>query len=142
MTSVTRVVDQKVRLMRYPEGPSPIERVLARSADDAVYILAGTGDKQYEGFFAELAELYENFVFLNGRRPYDELKADLNRCLKWTASGALVAWDGLRQFGFDEKHLSGGIQLRQELKQRFPQNAEYLSGKDIPSGGIAVIVVK
>ncbi len=83
-----------------------------------------------------------NFVFLNGRRPYDELRADLNRCLKWTASGALVAWDGLRPFGFDKKHLSGGIQLWQELKQRYPQNAEYLAGKDLPCGGIAVIVVK
>ena len=83
-----------------------------------------------------------DFVFLNGRRPYEELKADVNRCLKWITTGALVAWDGLRQFGFDEKHLSGGIQLWQELKQRFPQNAEYLSGKDIASGGIAVIVVK
>ena len=83
-----------------------------------------------------------NFVFLNGRRPYDELKADLTRCLKWIEPGALVAWDGLRQFGFDEKHLSGGIQLWQELKPRFPQNAEYLSGKDLPCGGIAVIVVK
>ena len=49
------------------------------------------------------------FVFLNGRRPYDELKADVSRCLKWINTGALVAWDGLRQFGFDEKHLSGGI---------------------------------
>lgn len=83
-----------------------------------------------------------NFVFLNGRRPYDKLKADLNRCLKWTASGSLVAWDGLRPFGFDEKHLAGGIQLWQELKPRFPQNAEYLSGQNLPSGGIAVIVVK
>ncbi len=82
-----------------------------------------------------------NFVFLNGCRPYDELRAELNRCLKWTASGALVAWDGLRQFGFDEKHLAGGIQLWQELKPRYPKNAEYLSGRDIPSGGIAVIVV-
>lgn len=66
MTSVTRVVDQKTRLMRYPESPSPIERVLARSGDDAVYILAGSGDSQYEAFFAELATLYDNFVFLNG----------------------------------------------------------------------------
>lgn len=83
-----------------------------------------------------------NFVFLNGRRPYDELKADLTRCFKWIETGALIAWDGLRQFGFDESHLSGGIQLWQELKQRFPQNAEYLSGKDLPCGGIAVIVAK
>ena len=83
-----------------------------------------------------------NFMFLNGRRPYEQLKADLDRCWKWLASGALVAWDGLRPFGFDEKHLAGGIQLWQELQPRFPQNAEYLSGKDLPCGGIAAIVVK
>lgn len=83
-----------------------------------------------------------NFMFLNGRRPYEQLKADLDRCWKWLASGALVAWDGLRPFGFDEKHLAGGIQLWQELQPRFPQNAEYLSGKDLPGGGIAAIVVK
>lgn len=82
------------------------------------------------------------FVFLNGCREYEELKADMNRCLRWIAPGALVAWDGLHQFGFDEKHLSGGIQLWQELKPRFPQNAEYLSGKDLSCGGIAAIVVK
>ncbi len=83
-----------------------------------------------------------NFMFLNGRRPYEQLKADLDRCWKWLASGALVAWDGLRPFGFDEKHLAGGIQLWQELQPRFPQNAEYLFGKDLPCGGIAAIVVK
>lgn len=66
MTSVTRVVDQKVRLMRYPEGPTPIERVLARTGSDGVYILAGTGDAQYESFFADLAGLYENLLFVSG----------------------------------------------------------------------------
>ncbi len=66
MTSVTRVVDQKVRLMRFPEGPTPIERVLARTGNDAVYILAGTGDAQYESFFADLTGLYENLLFING----------------------------------------------------------------------------
>lgn len=66
LTSVTRVVDQKVRLMRQPEGPSPIERILARTSGDAIYILAGSGDADYETFFAELAELHENLIFLNG----------------------------------------------------------------------------
>lgn len=66
MTTVTRLVDQKTRLMRYPEGPSPIERVLARVGSDAVYILAGTGDPQYEEFFSEIAGLYDNFLFLSG----------------------------------------------------------------------------
>lgn len=73
MTSITRVVDQKVRLMRYPEGPSPIERVLARTDGEAIYILAGSGDASYEGFFAELATLHNNLIFLNG---YCKLSAD------------------------------------------------------------------
>jgi glycosyltransferase involved in cell wall biosynthesis len=83
-----------------------------------------------------------DFVFLNGRRPYDELKADLQRCLKWTRSGALIAWDGIRQFGFDETSLSGGMRLWQELQPRFPRHAEYLSGTSLPSGGIVAIVAK
>ncbi len=66
MTSITRVVDQKVRLMRYPEGPSPIERVLARTDGEAIYLLAGSGDADYERFFAELAPLHGNLIFLNG----------------------------------------------------------------------------
>jgi hypothetical protein len=83
-----------------------------------------------------------DFVFLNGRRPYDELKADLQRCLKWTRSGALIAWDGIRPFGADETSLSGGMRLWQELQPRFPQHAEYLSGTSLPCGGIAAIVAK
>lgn len=66
MTSVTRIVDQKTRWMRFPEGPSPLERILARTGSDAVYILTGTGDPQYEEFFSEVAELYDNFLFLSG----------------------------------------------------------------------------
>ncbi len=66
MTSVTRIVDQKMRWMRFPEGPSPLERILARTSSEAVYILAGSGDAQYEEFLSEVAEIYDNFLFLSG----------------------------------------------------------------------------
>lgn len=66
MTSVTRVVDQKVRLMRTPEQSPPLDRILAEAGDDVVYILAGNGDQGYEDFLHELARKHPNFVFLNG----------------------------------------------------------------------------
>lgn len=74
MTSVTRVVDQKVRLMRTPEDCPPLDRILAESGDDAVYLLAGNGDAGYEAFLHDLARRYPNFVFLNG---YSQSGADL-----------------------------------------------------------------
>lgn len=74
MTSVTRVVDQKVRLMRTPEDSPPLDRILAESADDTVYLLAGNGDAGYEAFLHELACRYPKFVFLNG---YSQSGADL-----------------------------------------------------------------
>jgi starch synthase len=66
MTSVTRVVDQKVRLMRTPEHASPLDRILAEADDDVVYLLAGNGDPGYEEFLHSLARRHSNFVFLNG----------------------------------------------------------------------------
>lgn len=74
MTSVTRVVDQKVRLMKTPEDAPPLDRILAESADDAVYLLAGNGDPGYEAFLHDLARRYPNFVFLNG---YSQSGAEL-----------------------------------------------------------------
>lgn len=66
MTSVTRVVDQKVRLMRTPEHSPPLDRILCEAGEDAVYILAGNGDRGYEEFLHSLARKHDNFVFLNG----------------------------------------------------------------------------
>lgn len=66
MTSVTRVVDQKVRLMRTPENAPPLDRILAAADDNVVYLLAGNGDRGYEEFLHGLARKHSNFVFLNG----------------------------------------------------------------------------
>ena len=74
MTSVTRVVDQKVRLMRTPEDSPPLDRILEESSDDVVYLLAGNGDAGYENFLHDLARRHSNFVFLNG---YSQPGADL-----------------------------------------------------------------
>jgi starch synthase len=66
MTSVTRVVDQKVRLMNTPADAPPLHRILSEAGDDVVYLLAGNGDRDYEEFLHGLARRYSNFVFLNG----------------------------------------------------------------------------
>jgi starch synthase len=74
MTSVTRVVDQKVRLMRTPEDSPPLDRILDELSDDVVYLLAGNGDAGYEYFLHDLARRHSNFVFLNG---YSQRGADM-----------------------------------------------------------------
>jgi starch synthase len=66
MTSVTRVVDQKVRLMKTPDDAPPLDRILAEAGDDVVYLLAGNGDRGYGKFLHDLARKHSNFVFLNG----------------------------------------------------------------------------
>jgi starch synthase len=70
LTSVTRVVDQKVRLMRTPEDAPPLDRILSEAGDDSVYLLAGNGDRGYEEFLHGLARKHPNFVFLNGYSPH------------------------------------------------------------------------
>jgi starch synthase len=73
MTSVTRVVDQKVRLMREPASLSPLEQILEQTAGDAVYLLAGSGDVGYENYLDEVARRHPNLIFLNG---YSQSGAD------------------------------------------------------------------
>lgn len=66
MTSVTRVVDQKVRLMKHSGDDSPLSRILSQTAGQSVFILAGSGDPDYEEFLATLSRRHNNFVFVNG----------------------------------------------------------------------------
>lgn len=73
MTSVTRAVDQKVRLMKTPDDSPPLDRILAECHEDAVYILAGSGDRGYEAFLDSMARRHPNFIFLNG---YSQSGAD------------------------------------------------------------------
>lgn len=65
MTAVTRVVDQKVRLMRVGGTVSPLDRILA-AAPDSVLLLTGSGDHSYEGFCDEVMRRHPNMLFLNG----------------------------------------------------------------------------
>lgn len=82
-----------------------------------------------------------DFVFLNGLRPAAELVADYNAIVKLVRSGVLIAWDGVRTSGSLNPQTDGGTLLWQELKPRFVRHAEYLDGRDSPTGAIVAVVV-
>ena len=69
LTCVTRVVNQKVRLMHIPEGKSALEQILEGMPDKSLLILLGTGDRNLEQFLYRMSQRFPNFIFLNG---YDE----------------------------------------------------------------------
>ncbi|MDY6842472.1 MAG: glycogen/starch synthase [Thermodesulfobacteriota bacterium] len=70
LTSCTRIVDQKVKLMVHPKSTdkkkSALEQILHNLPQEAFCILLGTGIPQYEAFFLQLSYQYNNFLFLNG----------------------------------------------------------------------------
>ncbi|MCL1068551.1 glycogen/starch synthase [Shewanella olleyana] len=74
MTSVGRLTDQKVLLLRQANGSSgsilqSVLRLLKQVKPQAVFILLGSGDKQIAAEFQKVAANNDNFVFLNG---YDD----------------------------------------------------------------------
>jgi starch synthase len=66
-TSISRVVDQKMLLLKAPgtDGVSGLEKILAAIGLKGLYILLGTGDRETETFLCETAATYSNFLFLN-----------------------------------------------------------------------------
>jgi starch synthase len=67
LTSIGRVNEQKLGLMRQPTGTSAsaADRIL-ESLDDGVLIMLGSGDPAYERFFVETSVRHENLLFLRG----------------------------------------------------------------------------
>lgn len=68
MTSVGRLTDQKVRLLRRPadDGRSVLEHLLDRLGRRGLFVMLGSGDPQMEAFFAEMSSRSDNFIFLCG----------------------------------------------------------------------------
>lgn len=66
-TSISRVVDQKMLLMKASgsNGKTGLENILETLGKDRLYILLGTGDSETEAFLSETAALHPNFIFLN-----------------------------------------------------------------------------
>jgi starch synthase len=67
-TSVGRITEQKVRILRQPtrSGSSALEAVLEKLGKNGLLILVGSGDPDYEKFLTETAAQHSNFIFLRG----------------------------------------------------------------------------
>jgi len=76
LTSVSRVVDQKVLLLREAgsNGKAGLHSILEVLGENGCYILLGNGDREYEKFLVETCSRYENFLFVNG---YSDESADV-----------------------------------------------------------------
>ncbi|WP_168014648.1 glycogen synthase [Halomonas salinarum] len=68
MTSVGRITDQKVQLLRQPleSGQSALEELLDRLEGRGRLILLGSGDAEQERFLTRVAAHKRNFLFLRG----------------------------------------------------------------------------
>lgn len=68
LTSVGRIVDQKVLLLREAgsNGKSGLHSILEALGENGIYIILGSGDREYEKFLTETSSRYENFLFVNG----------------------------------------------------------------------------
>lgn len=68
LTSVGRITDQKVGLMRHStsSGKPALHAALEAMGDYAMLLILGSGDSDYEQFLSETATQYSNIVFLRG----------------------------------------------------------------------------
>jgi len=75
LTSVGRVTEQKVRLLREPDarGRPSLEGVLEALGRSGLYIFLGAGDPDYEHFLTSTSARFANFAFLRG---YSEAAGD------------------------------------------------------------------
>lgn len=71
VTSVGRLTDQKVRLLRFEveflgKTQSVLEHLLDRLSDYGTLILLGSGDREYERFLLQVSGRNEHFIFMRG----------------------------------------------------------------------------
>ena len=68
LTSVGRITEQKVRLLRQDTsaGHPALEGILEALGEHGLLLMVGSGDPDYEQFLTETAAAYTNFIFLRG----------------------------------------------------------------------------
>ena len=68
LTSVGRITEQKVALMRQPasSGKPALHETHDTLGDYGILLIIGSGDADYEQFLCETAVHYPNFIFLRG----------------------------------------------------------------------------
>ena len=74
ITSIGRLVAQKATLLLHPDssGETPIERIARRLARNAVIVILGSGEAEYEARLLDVAAKLPNLLFLRG---YSEVLA-------------------------------------------------------------------
>jgi starch synthase len=68
LTSVSRIADQKVLLLRETgtDGKSGLQGILEALGENGCYLMLGSGDRQYEKFLTGMSARFDNFLFING----------------------------------------------------------------------------
>ena len=68
LTSIGRIAAQKTQLFHEEtsNGTSALEAILQQLDSDALFVMLGSGDVNYETFLTQVAGRYDNFLFLRG----------------------------------------------------------------------------
>ncbi len=68
LTSVGRIAAQKTQLFRESsaDGVSALQAILATLGGNGLFVMLGSGDREYETFLTEVAANHDNFLFLRG----------------------------------------------------------------------------
>lgn len=68
LTSVGRIVDQKVLLLRESgsDGKTGLQGILEALGEKGCCVLLGSGNREYEKFLVEMSSRHKNFLFING----------------------------------------------------------------------------
>ena len=68
LTSIGRVVEQKFYLLKAKglNNFTAMQGILEALKGRGIYVVLGTGNREYERFLIEMSLKYENFIFLNG----------------------------------------------------------------------------
>ncbi|HSG63937.1 MAG TPA: glycogen/starch synthase, partial [Gammaproteobacteria bacterium] len=68
LTSIGRLTEQKARLFRERTkgGASALESILASVGPGGLLVMVGSGARDYERYFSEMAARHERFLFING----------------------------------------------------------------------------
>jgi len=128
-----------------PDQPFTAERIpffnaMAR-AGQTIHCLTDLPDHEaiYQAVEKILGQQRFDCIYFRGNRPLNEVRWDYRKYRAKLRSGGLLAWNGIQPIADPGPTQNGGDLLWKEVRDLFPQRAEYLEGCRSTTGGIAVI---